>query len=192
MNNASSLPGGYAQSDEFRQTKQQRWLNVLSFAFAVGLIVLGALWRSFDAINDLLRQGFGVYILRILPLIAAFYLTHLAHVVTHGVLLRLCSGRSAMYAWRKTTLFVGSGAYFSRGQMLAVNLLPLLLWSAVFGVCAVLLQGLSFWLVYFCFIYNFCGSLNDVYFACKILGQPTEALYQYRGYAIKVFTEENA
>lgn len=190
MKTCLTLPQSYAASEEVRIGGVHRRLNLLSFLCSAALIALGWYLRDFGAFTDTLEKGFGSYLLLATALLAGLFVYQLLHQLTHALLLRLISCAPVLYAWRRTQLFVGSGAYFSRAGVLTALLAPMLLWSAAAVLGSSFADGRCFWLLWLGLIVNLGGSMNDLYFALRVCGQPKNALYQYRGFAVHVFTEE--
>ncbi len=187
------LPSSYTQKyyvNLYANRTLSRGIRFVSFLFCAGLLALGWLWRGFDALRAALRAGFAQYALLALALLAALTAFLWLHQLTHGLLLRLLTGESPLFARKGLRLFVGSSAYLRRSACLLVLLLPAPLWTLTAGFACAFLQGRWFWLVFTALLANFGSAADDVYFAIRILCAPKNALFQYRGFAVGIFTEE--
>ena len=188
MHTAVNLPQGYAQKDYVNLPA--RTANVISFLLCVGLLALGWLWRGFDALSALQRAGMLYYILFSFALIAAFLAFSWLHQLTHALLVRLCTGISPLLARKGMRLFVGTSAYLCRRDAMLVLLFPALIWTAAGAAVCALTDGLWFWLAMTALLANLGSAADDVYYAVCALRAPKNALIQYRGFAVGIYTEE--
>ena len=188
MRTVIDLPQGYAQNDYVNLPA--RTANGISFLLCVGLLALGWRWRGFDALSALQRAGLLYYILFALALIAALLAFSWLHQLTHALLLRLCTGVSPLYARKGVRLFVGTSAYLCRRDAMLVLLLPAFFWTAVGAAVCALTDGLWFWLAMTSLLANLGSAAEDVYYAVCSLRAPKNALIQYRGFAVGIYTEE--
>lgn len=189
----TQLPSGYTQKyyvNLLANRALSRGINFVSFLLCAGLIALGWLWQGFDALRDALRAGFAQYTLLALSLLAALTAFSWLHQLTHGLLLRLLTGEVPLFARKGLRLFVGSSAYLRRYACLFVLLLPAPLWTLAARFACEFLQGRWFWIVFTALLANFGSAVDDVYFAVRVLRTPKNALFQYRGFAVGIFTEE--
>ena len=184
----TNLPQGYAQKDYVNLSA--RTANSISFLLCVGLLALGWQWRGFDALSALQRAGIVYYALFALALVAAVLAFSWLDQLTHALLLRLCTGVSPLYARKGVRLFVGTSAYLCRRDAMLVLLLPALVWTAVGAAVCALTEGLWFWLAMTSLLANLGSGAEDVYYAVCSLRAPKNALIQYRGFAVGVYTEE--
>ena len=186
-------PSGYTQKyyvNLFANRTLSRSIRFVSFLICAGLLALGWRWRGFDALRDAQRAGFVQYALLALALLAALTAFLWLHQLTHGLFLRLLTGESPLFARKGLRLFVGSSAYLRRYTCLFVLLLPAPLWTLAAGFACEYLQGSWFWIVFTALLANFGSAVDDVYFAVRVLRAPKNALFQYRGFAVGIFTEE--
>lgn len=193
MHTVTELPQGYVQKDYVNPSADRalsRSLNFITFVLSAALLALGWLWRGFAALNSAFRAGLAHYALLVLVLLAALTAFSWLHQLTHGLLLRLCSGKAPLFARKGLRLFVGSDAYLCRRDSLLVLLLPAHFWTLAAGLACCFLTGQWFWIVYTALLANFAGAVEDVYFAVCALRAPKTALVQYRGFAAGIYTEE--
>lgn len=188
MRTTTNLPQSYAQKDYVNLSA--RAANGISFLLCVGLLALGWQWRGFDALRALQRAGIAYYALFALALIVALLAFSWLHQLTHALLLRLCTGVSPLYARKGVRLFVGTSAYLCRRDAMLVLLLPALVWTAIGAAVCALTDGLWFWLVMTSLLANLGSAAEDVYYAVCTLRAPKNALIQYRGFAVGIYTEE--
>lgn len=188
MRTTTNLPQGYAQKNYVNLST--RTANGISFLLCVGLLALGWRWRGFDALSALQRAGIVYYALFALALIAALLAFSWLHQLTHALLLRLCTGVSPLYARKGVRLFVGTSAYLCRRDAMLVLLLPALAWTAAGTAVCTLTDGLWFWLAMTSLLANLGSAADDVYYAACSLRAPKNALIQYRGFAVGIYTEE--
>ena len=188
MRTMTNLPQGYAQKDYVNLSA--RTANSISFFLFLGLLALGWQWRGFDALSALQRAGIVYYALFALALVAAVLAFSWLHQLTHALLLRLCTGVSPLYARKGVRLFVGTSAYLCRRDAMLVLLLPALVWTAVGAAVCALTEGLWFWLAMTSLLANLGSGAEDVYYAVCTLRAPKNALIQYRGFAVGIYTEE--
>lgn len=188
MGTTTHLPQGYAQTEDIHLPA--RTANGVSFLLCVGLLALGWRWRGFDALGALQREGIAYYAVFALALLAALLAFSWLHQLTHALLLRLCTGISPLYARKGVRLFVGTSAYLCRRDAVFVLLTPALVWTAAGAAVCALTEGLWFWLAVTSLLANLGSAVDDVYYAVCSLRAPKNALIQYRGFAVGVYTEE--
>lgn len=188
MHTTTHLPRGYTQKDYVNLPAHTA--NAISFLLCAGVLALGWQWRGFDALSALQREGVLYYALFALALIAALLAFSWLHRLTHAMLLRLCTGASPLYARKGVQLFVGTSAYLCRRDAMLVLLLPALVWTAAGAAVCALTDGLWFWLAVTSLLANLGSAADDVYYAVCTLRAPKNALIQYRGFAVGIYTEE--
>lgn len=184
----TDLPQGYALKKEVHLSAKDT--NSTSFMLCAGLLALSWWWRGYGALSELQRAGFLYYVTFALAMIAALFAVSWLHQLTHALLLRLFTGTSPLFARKRLQLFVGSSAYLCRRDAVLVLLLPMLIWTAVGAVFCVLTDGVWFWFSMTLPFVNLGNAADDVSYAFHTLRAPKNALIQYRGFAVEIYTGE--
>jgi len=114
----------------------------------------------------------------------------LAHELTHGVMIKIFSGKKARYGFTGLYAYAGSDAYFNRNQYLAVALSPVILFGVIFLVLNLILPVKWFWMVYFLQVINISGATGDLYITYLMCKAPKEVLTRDQGVEMIFYSRE--
>ena len=193
MNTCFTLPDGYEKKDYvnlYTDRRLYRALNTASILIGFAVLAVGYFWQGFDALLALLRRGMSAYLLWILMLGAGILAFYTLHELTHGLCMRLFSGIRPHYGRKGVMLFTGSEAYFCRRDYLVTALAPAVIFTALFAVLTVFLQGEWFWLALGLQLANLGGIVGDIYMSYRALREPKTALFRDSGVAVTIYTEK--
>jgi hypothetical protein len=180
------LPNGYKEYKRINLQKNKKlalFVNTLSIVIAALLALLAFRLRPVSlSIFDIFGKApkTGALLLRSLALLAAIIAYILCHELTHGVFIRIFSGRRAKYGFTGLYAYAGSDAYFGKRQYLVISLSP----AVLFGVLLLLLNIFlprHFWFVYILQIINLSGAAGDFYVTYLLFRAPADMLSRDEG-----------
>lgn len=146
---------------------------------AVRLVSIGTLF-SFE-------QGFGGYAARFLTLILGSIAYIFLHELTHGVFIRIFSGKKPMFGFTGLYAYAGSTAYFAKVPYLIIALAPVVIWGIVLLILNVLFPLEWFYVFYLIQVANLSGAAGDLYITFRFLRLPNNILVQDTGVSMTVF-----
>lgn len=149
---------------------------------AIRLVSIGTLF-SFE-------QGFGNYVARFITLIFGSIAYIILHELTHGVFIRVFSGKKPLFGFTGLYAYAGSNAYFAKGPYLIIALAPVVIWGIVLLVLNVLFPLEWFYVFYFIQVVNLSGAAGDLYITFRFLRLPNNILVQDTGVSMTVFKTE--
>lgn len=192
MKNYEALPDGYEKICEIDLAKNKKLFWAVNLgAFAVMLVMIAAA-LPFVPIATLfdMSQGFTVYFLRALALLAGSVVYIILHELVRGIFMKRFSGVKPHYGFTLMYAYAGSTAYFGKKSYIIISLAPVVIWGIVLGVLCAALPESWFWVVYFIQIANISGAAGDAYVTYKMLTLPKDILVNDTGVAMTVYVKE--
>ena len=192
MASSLELPEGYReffQLDLQKDKKTALVVNILALVIAAAMIGLAS---SYLPITTLFHfQDGGSYFLRIVLLVAGFFVYLILHELVHGIFMRKFSQAPVQYGFTGLYAYAGSKAYFNKKQYLTIALAPVVIWGAVLLVLNCFSGSFWFWVVYLIQVFNISGAAGDFYVTFRFSRFPQDILIQDSGVAMRVFSREN-
>jgi len=159
-------------------------VNMLSLVLLVAVFLLGFV----------LRPGFAVFaenknliFAAFLAALMGFALYAVLHEAVHGLSMWYFSKRKPRFGVSLQYAYAGSDAYFARLPYLVGALAPLVVWSIVLLIAALLTSGIWFWVVWFVQAGNVSGSAGDLYVFVLVRRMPKDILVQDDGVSMRIY-----
>lgn len=180
----TSLPENYEllrTIDLDKNQKEKTFVTILSLVLLVAVFVLGFVLRSPGAVM------MGSIEMVMLAALLAFVVYLILHEAVHGVLMWYFSKKKPHFGISLQYAYAGSDAYFRRVPYLIIALAPFVVWGLVFGIIALMLDNVWFWLFWFLEAGNASGAAGDLYVFSVVSGMPENILVQDDGISMRIY-----
>jgi hypothetical protein len=180
----NTLPENYAllrTIDLAKNKRENLIVNSLSLVLLAVVFVLGFLLRS-----DTGADG-EAYLPVMFAALAAFAVYIILHEAVHGAFMWYFSKQKPRFGFSLQYAYAGSDAYFRRGPYLIIALAPFVIWGLVFGVAALMLDSVWFWLFWFLEAGNASGAAGDLYVFFVVSRMEQRILVQDDGISMRIY-----
>ena len=185
----NTLPENYGLMrtiDLAKNKKESTIVNTLS------LVLLAVVF----ALGFLLRSDTGADVEAYLPVMIAALFAFLAYIIlheaVHGLFMWFFSKQKPHFGISLQCAYAGSEAYFRKVPYLIVALAPFVVWGLVFGVIALLLNNVWFWLFWFLEAGNASGAAGDLYVFYTVSRMPESIFVQDDGMSMRIYAPSAA
>lgn len=180
------LPAGsklLRRIDLMHNKRELRIVTALSLALALIMFAAMALVVS---PAHILAPYRGRPLLGILPCAALLAYIPL-HELTHGVLIRLFSGKRAVYGFNLAYASARSDMYFAKAPYLLIALAPVAVWGAALAALQALTPVEWAWSIYAVQMFNISGAAGDLYTTAVVARMPSGVLIRDYGASMNVY-----
>lgn len=180
----TSLPENYElvrTIDLDKNQKEKNFVTILSLVLLVVVFVLGFVLRSPASVMAAITQP---VMLAALP---AFLVYLILHEAVHGAFMWYFSKKKPHFGISLQYAYAGSDAYFRRTPYLIIALSPFVVWGLVFGIIALMLDSVWFWLFWFLEAGNASGAAGDLYVFFTVSRMPENVLVQDDGISMRIY-----
>lgn len=180
----TSLPENYElvrTIDLDKNQKEKNFVTILSLVLLVVVFVLGFVLRSPASVMAAITQPV------MLVALPAFLVYLILHEAVHGAFMWYFSKKKPHFGISLQYAYAGSDAYFRRNPYLIIALAPFVVWGLVFGIIALMLDSVWFWLFWFLEAGNASGAAGDLYVFYVISRMPENVLVQDDGISMRIY-----
>lgn len=180
----TSLPENYElvrTIDLDKNQKEKNIVTILSLVLLVVVFVLGFVLRSPVSVMAAITQPV------MLVALPAFLVYLILHEAVHGAFMWYFSKKKPHFGISLQYAYAGSDAYFRRTPYLIIALAPFVVWGLVFGIIALMLDSVWFWLFWFLEAGNASGAAGDLYVFYVISRMPENVLVQDDGISMRIY-----
>lgn len=180
----TSLPENYElvrTIDLDKNQKEKNFVTILSLVLLVVVFVLGFVLRSPASVMAAITQP---VMLAALP---AFVVYLILHEAVHGAFMWYFSKKKPHFGISLQYAYAGSDACFRRTPYLIIALAPFVVWGLVFGIIALMLDSVWFWLFWFLEAGNASGAAGDLYVFSVVSRMPENVLVQDDGISMRIY-----
>lgn len=185
----NEVPGGYVEFSEVDVRKNKKLSIVLNVTAIIVSFIMLYLGLKFFGLEDGFRTVRSirqlVFEYGILFALSSVYIV--LHELTHGLFIRIFSGRRPTYGFTGIYACAGSSFCFDKVRYSVIALAPAVVWGIVFGVISLLMPPEYFWLVYMLQIVNISGAVGDYYVVLKMTAYPAGTIVRDTGTAFKAY-----
>ena len=180
----TSLPENYElvrTIDLDKNQKEKNFVTILSLVLLVVVFVLGFVLRSPASVMTAITQPV------MLVALPAFLVYLILHEAVHGAFMWYFSKKKPHFGISLQYAYAGSDAYFRRTPYLIIALAPFVIWGLVFGIIALMLDSVWFWLFWFLEAGNASGAAGDLYVFFTVSRMPESILVQDDGISMRIY-----
>jgi hypothetical protein len=180
----TSLSENYELVRTIDLDKNQKEKNLVTILSLVLLVVVFVLGFALRAPGVVMADSIEIVMLAALP---AFVVYLFLHEAVHGVFMWYFSKKKPHFGISLQYAYAGSDAYFRRTPYLIIALAPFVIWGLVFGIVALMLDSIWFWLFWFLEAGNASGAAGDLYVFSVISKLPENILVQDDGISMRIY-----
>ena len=180
----NTLPENYElvrTIDLAKNKKESLIVNTLSLVLLAVVFALGFLFRT----------DTGTKAEAYLPVMLAAFFAFVAYIVlheaVHGAFMWYFSKQKPHFGISLQYAYAGSESYFRKTPYLIIALAPFVVWGVVFGVVALCLNSIWFWLFWFLVAGNASGAAGDLYVFFVVSKMPGSILVQDDGISMRIY-----
>lgn len=180
----ASLPENYEllrTIDLAKNKKESLIVNTLSLVLLAVVFALGFLLRADTGAKE------EAYLPVMIAAFFAFVAYIILHEAVHGAFMWYFSKQKPHFGFSLQYAYAGSEAFFHKVPYMIIGLAPFVVWGVVFGVTALLLNNIWFWLFWFLVAANASGAAGDLYVFFVVSRMPESILVQDDGISMRIY-----
>ncbi len=164
-----------------KNKKENAIVMALSLVLLVGVFVLGFLFSPEPSAEA------EAHLPVMVAALFAFFAYIILHEAVHGAFMWYFSKQKPHFGISLQCAYAGSDAYFYRNPYLVIAIAPFLFWGILFGVIALMLNNVWFWLFWFLAAGNASGAAGDLYVFSVVSRMEKNILVQDDGVSMRIY-----